>query len=169
MKVVTIIPVLFASALCTSVSDAAEMEARPYRYVEDEAAVEGEVEDPYSYVAILKAMEEDRVVMNKQKREVTYQTINVKQCVPKIEALATCFEFVQEPYGEECWRDCVDTLPQNDPDSCPQFCMEMEQCRSSTCQSGSACMIQYYEMMNCALHSCNCDIPTTNLRTRRRT
>eukprot|EP00584_Thalassiosira_punctigera_P006315 CAMPEP_0172530624 /NCGR_PEP_ID=MMETSP1067-20121228/4303_1 /TAXON_ID=265564 ORGANISM="Thalassiosira punctigera, Strain Tpunct2005C2" /NCGR_SAMPLE_ID=MMETSP1067 /ASSEMBLY_ACC=CAM_ASM_000444 /LENGTH=155 /DNA_ID=CAMNT_0013314869 /DNA_START=102 /DNA_END=569 /DNA_ORIENTATION=+ len=154
MRIVPI-PVLFASVMCTFGDEVAEM-GDPY------TSSEADLEEPYKYVSILKAVEEERAIMDKQWRKENRKEISVKGCDPKIEALATCFEFVKEPNGEACWGDCVET--NMIIESCEDFCWEVEQCRSDTCKSGNACLTQYYDTMNCALSTCNCDTPKTHLR-----
>eukprot|EP00584_Thalassiosira_punctigera_P019012 CAMPEP_0172572876 /NCGR_PEP_ID=MMETSP1067-20121228/135905_1 /TAXON_ID=265564 ORGANISM="Thalassiosira punctigera, Strain Tpunct2005C2" /NCGR_SAMPLE_ID=MMETSP1067 /ASSEMBLY_ACC=CAM_ASM_000444 /LENGTH=156 /DNA_ID=CAMNT_0013365467 /DNA_START=972 /DNA_END=1442 /DNA_ORIENTATION=- len=134
--------VLFASAMYTSVSEALERE------------------DPYGYVSILKAKEEAQVVVDAIWREEHREELSTDGCDDQTEGLATCFDYVKETNGEGCW-DCV--MPENVPDTCDEYCKQVEQCRSDTCQSGHACLTQYYEVLNCIMgfmestEDCHCD------------
>mmetsp|Transcript_17214 Transcript_17214/g.37156 ORF Transcript_17214/g.37156 Transcript_17214/m.37156 type:complete len:154 (-) Transcript_17214:389-850(-) len=133
------IPVLFASAIYVSANNALE--------VEDPYSDALEAEDPYTYVSILNAR--DRYVFDSE-------TASTTGCAAQFAALSTCFKFVKEPQGEDCWG-C--TLWETFPDTCDEYCKDVEYCRNNLCHSGSACTGQYYEVLNCALDDafCQCD------------
>mmetsp|Transcript_19894 Transcript_19894/g.42686 ORF Transcript_19894/g.42686 Transcript_19894/m.42686 type:complete len:174 (+) Transcript_19894:45-566(+) len=164
------INILFASAVCTFASDAAKTDANRRGDWTASQEVKGQTvsdfvrsdeENPYGYLDILRNAEEERAVMDKYFKDQHREELSVDDCDAHVQSLATCFDFVKEPNGVDCW-DCVDT--HSTFDSCEQFCTGVERCRSSTCQTGSACLKQYYEMMNCILFTCNCDAPQANLR-----
>mmetsp|Transcript_25078 Transcript_25078/g.54216 ORF Transcript_25078/g.54216 Transcript_25078/m.54216 type:complete len:170 (+) Transcript_25078:125-634(+) len=146
MKIIPVIA-LFASAMSVSAMSAPAGEV-------------WESDDPYRYFSILKAHEETEQMMREKFRQEHSEELSIEGCNPQIISLTNCFESVKEQDGEGCWN-CA--LPDAVPNSCEEYCMGVEQCRSDTCHSGAACISQYYSTLNCVLgtsdtgEECTCD------------
>jgi len=121
----------------------------------------------FLHPALLKAQEESRVMLDAQWRNERFEEADFETggCAAEADALAVCFDFVKEADPDGCWNCAV---PEEDsmPDSCDEYCRGTEECRSDTCHSGSACLSQFYEALNCVLTGsdlpveCNCDKST---------